>query len=139
MTIKQVVKHVILFAIGALIYGAIEIIASGKTHWSMLILGGVCFLIIGGLNEHIPWKWSITTQALAGAVVITAAELVTGCIVNLLLGWDVWSYSEKPYNLLGQICAENCFYWLLLSSVAIIIDDYIRFRLFGEEKPRYRL
>ena len=105
----------------------------------MFMLGGVCFLLIGGINEFLPWRWSITTQSFIGAVLITAAELIAGCILNLWLGLDIWSYSEKPYNLLGQICAENCFYWLILSPVGIVLDDFIRYKLFGERRPKYYL
>ncbi len=139
MTIKQVVKYVILFAIGALIYGGIEILASGNTHWSMLILGGVCFLLIGVLNEKNPYDLSITTQMLTGSVIITLLEFLTGCIVNIWLGWNIWDYSNDPYNLLGQICAKNSFYWFLLSAAAIIIDDKIRQHLFGEKEQKYHL
>ena len=139
MTIKQAVKHLILFAVGALIYGIIEILASGNTHWSMLILGGICFLLIGVLNEKSPYDLSITTQMLIGAVIITLLEFLVGCIVNIWLGWNVWDYSNDPYNLFGQICAKNSFYWFLLSAAAIFIDDKIRQYLFGEKEQKYHL
>ena len=132
-------KGLVLWLAGGTIYAIIETLARGYTHWTMFILGGVCFLLIGGINEFLPWEWSITTQAFIGAVLITTAELIAGCILNLWLGLDIWDYSAKPYNLLGQICAENCFYWLILSPVGIVIDDFIRYRLFKEEKPHYRL
>lgn len=137
--IKNIFKHLCLFVIGGLIYGIVEILARGYTHWSMVILGGACFVILGMLNEVLSWDLAITTQMLIGSIVITIAELLVGCLLNLWLGWNVWDYSDKPYNLLGQICAENSFYWLLLSGVGIVIDDYIRYRCFKEEKPMYRL
>ena len=134
-----IIKHSILALCGAFLYGLIEIAVRGYTHWTMLILGGFCFLVLGWLNEYIPWEWAITTQALAGSAAITIAELLTGIVVNLQLAWDIWDYSDKPYNYLGQICAENTFYWFLLSFVGIILDDYLRYRFFDEEKPHYRL
>lgn len=139
MTIHKQLKILFLLITGGVLYSCIELAARGYTHWTMFFLGGVCFVLLGLLNEFIPWEWAITTQALVGAVMITIAEFLSGCVLNLWLGWDVWSYSEKPYNLLGQICAENCFYWFLLSFVGIILDDFLRYWLFKEEKPYYRL
>ena len=43
-----------------------------------------------------------------------------------------------PFNLLGQICLPFAVAWLALAAVAIVLDDYLRYWLFGEEKPRYR-
>lgn len=137
MMIKKIAKHAILFAIGGLIYIGIETFSRGYTHFSMFILGGICFLLIGLLNEKISPKLSITTQMLIGSAIITLLEFVTGCIVNILLGWNVWDYSSESYNFLGQICAKNSFYWFLLSAAAIIIDDYARYYLFGEKRPKY--
>ena len=132
-------KQFALSGIGGALYCIIETAARGYTHWTMFILGGVCFFIVGLLNEVLPWDWAITTQALAGAAVITLAEFVSGCVLNLWLNMNIWDYSEKPYNLLGQICLENCVYWLLLSAVAIVLDDWLRCALFDEEQPRYHL
>ena len=140
MTIhKNFAKYLILFLFGAHLYACIEVIARGYTHPTMFIIGGICFLLLGLINEFFPWEWAITTQALIGSVIITVIELISGCIFNLWLDWDVWSYSEKPYNLMGQICAENCFYWFLLSFAGIFIDDWLRYLYFDEEKPHYRL
>lgn len=76
-------------------------------------------------------------QCLLGSIIITVLEFITGVITNLILGWNVWDYSAKPFNLLGQICLENSFYWVLLSGVAIVVDDYIRYLIFNEDKPHY--
>ncbi len=136
---KNIIKHFVLFLFGAQLYACIELIASGSTHWSMYLLGGVCFVLLGLINELIPWDWSLTTQALLGALIITTAEFISGCILNLWLSWAIWDYSDKPYNLLGQISAENSFYWFLLSFIGIFLDDWLRHLFFNEEKPRYRL
>lgn len=52
--------------------------------------------------------------ALAGAALVTAAEFAVGCVVNLLLGWNVWDYSGWRVQLLGQICLVFCLLWYLL-------------------------
>ena len=74
-----------------------------------------------------------------GAMGITALEFVTGCVVNLWLGWGVWDYSGLPGNIMGQICLQYTVLWVLVSLAGIILDDWIRYRAFGEERPRYNV
>ncbi len=132
-------KHVILFTIGGSIYYGIECIYRGYSHWTMAILGGICFVLIGGINEYISWDTPLWKQGLIGSAIVTSLEFVTGCIVNLWLGWNVWDYSDTPFNILGQICIPFSIIWFFISLLAIIVDDYIRYWIFGEEKPKYKL
>ena len=132
-------KHVILFTIGGSIYYCIECIYRGYSHWTMAILGGICFVLIGGINEYISWDTPLRKQGLIGSAIVTSLEFVTGCIVNLWLGWNVWDYSDTPFNILGQICIPFSIIWFFISLLAIIVDDYIRYWIFGEEKPKYKL
>ena len=76
-------------------------------------------------------------QMMIGAVIITAVEFLSGCIINLWLGWNVWDYSGMPFNILGQICIQFTFLWFFISAVGIVLDDYLRHWWFGEEKPHY--
>ena len=57
---------------------------------------------------------SILFQAALGASFITGAEFLTGAVVNLWLGWNVWDYAGETGNLLGQICPLFSFYWFCL-------------------------
>ena len=41
-----------IFFIGGILYALIEIIFRGYTHWSMVITGGLCFLIFYILNVN---------------------------------------------------------------------------------------
>ena len=34
-------------------------------------------------------------------LLITGLEFVTGCVVNLGFGWNVWNYTNQPLNLMG--------------------------------------
>jgi len=104
----------------------------------MFILGGVCFVIIGLINELFPWDLGLLWQSIIGAFVVTICEFVTGLIVNVWLRLGVWDYSGLPFNIMGQICLPFFFAWIALSIVAIILDDYIRYWFFGEEKPHYK-
>ena len=132
-------KWGILALIGGVIYAALEMICRGYTHWTMVILGGVCFVAVGLINEVIPWDMPLAVQMLCGSVIITALEFACGCIVNVWLGWDVWDYSAEWGNLLGQICPKFSVIWYFVSLIAILLDDYLRYWLFDEKKPHYRL
>lgn len=132
-------KYLILFSLGGIFYLIIELLWRGYSHWSMFILGGVCFVLIGLVNEFFTYEIPLFIQMLTGTFIITSLEFITGCIVNLKLGLNVWSYYDMPYNIMGQICLPYMFLWFLLSPVCIIVDDYLRYMFFGEEKPHYKL
>ena len=133
----RVLRLLVLWSIGGLIYVMIELAFRGHSHWTMFIVGGLCFLLIGAINEVIPWEMPIWQQAIIGAAIVTAVEFVSGCIINLWLGWNVWDYSGVPGNVLGQICLPFCAAWILLAVVGIVLDDYLRFWFFDEEEPHY--
>lgn len=136
---RRAIKPLILFAIGGFTYYMIEILWRGYSHWTMFLLGGICFLYAGIQNEYVAWEYPLWKQILRVDIFILIAEFLTGCIVNLGLEWHVWDYSNMPLNLFGQICLPFAVLWVPISAVAIIFDDYLRFWLFGEEKPRYKL
>lgn len=135
----RAVKALVLLCIGGLLYIGCELVFRGYSHWSMFLVGGLCFLCIGAINELIPWEMPLWQQAVIGAVIVTAIEFIAGCILNIRLGWAIWDYSDMPFNVLGQICLPFTAIWLLLAIAAIILDDYLRYWLFGEEKPYYKL
>ena len=141
---KKVIKPAALFCVGGSIYITIEILwrafrGSDPTHWTMFILGGLCFLLIGAINEYLPWEMPFWLQSSIGTAVVLALEFVFGCVLNLWLGLNVWDYSDAPLNILGQVCLPFTFAWFFLAAVGIVLDDYLRYWLFGEEKPRYRM
>ena len=135
----QAAKAVALFCIGAVVYALIEILWRGYTHWTMAVLGGLLFLLIGGINNWLPWDMPLCLQAIIGSLMVTGAEFIAGLILNIWLGLGIWDYSQMPFNILGQICPQFVAAWAGLSVVAILLDDYVRYIVFGEEKPHYRL
>ena len=137
--LKIITKYLLLGIIGSIIYMSLEILWRGYTHWTMGILGGICFICLGLINEILSWETPLVLQMLIGSTIITILEFITGCIVNLWLGWNVWDYSELPLNLLGQICLPFSILWYFISAIGIVIDDYIRYIYFDEERPRYKL
>ena len=137
--IKTILKLIILFIIGGTIYVSLELLFRGRSHISMFILGGLCFVTVGGINNYISWEMPLILQMLIGAVIITTLEFITGYIVNIKLGLNVWDYSNQPFNIMGQICLSFSFLWMLISLIAIVLDDYLRYWIFKEKKPKYRL
>ena len=133
----KIIRTLVLGIVGGFIYYIIELLWRGYSHPSMYILGGLCFVLLGGINEFFPWELGLVWQALIGAAVVTLAELLCGCVVNLWLGLGVWDYSNQPMNLLGQVCLLYSLLWVPLSVVGITLDDRLRYVLYGEEKPRY--
>ncbi len=132
-------KHLTLLATGGLLYVALELIWRGHSHWTMFVLGGICFVGLGLINEVLSWDTPLWLQVLIGAAIVTALEFLTGCVVNLWLGWAVWDYNGLPGNILGQICPQFCALWLPVSLVGIVLDDWLRYWWWGEERPRYKL
>lgn len=144
MILKSLIKYVTLFITGMLIYFEFELnwryfAGTLPVHWTMPVLGGVLFVIIGGINNWFTWKMSLLKQGIIGAVAVTLFEFTVGCIVNLWLGLNVWDYSHLPFNVLGQICLPFSLLWIAVAILAVIIDDYIRYWFFDEEKPHYKI
>lgn len=135
---KLLNKYFILLGIGGLIYVGLELIWRGYSHWSMFIVGGVCFIFLGLINEIIPWNMPLYQQVLIGVLIITFLEFIAGFIVNIWLGWQVWDYSHLTGNIMGQICPLFCCLWVPVSLIGIVLDDWLRYWLFGEKRPCYK-
>ena len=125
-------KNLLIFSIFGLTYGLIEILWRGYTHPSMVIVGGICGLLIGLLNEKNK-KMNLLLQMVEGMVIVTVLEFVSGIILNLCLGLNVWDYSNMRFNLLGQVCPQFCIAWFFLSYFVIRIDDFLRKAIINKE------
>ena len=133
------VKYAFIFAVMGTLYFGIELVWRGYSHISMFILAGCCGVMCGMLNELFPWELGLIWQSLIGGALVTCLEFITGVIVNIWLKLGVWDYSGLPLNILGQVCLPFCFAWIGLSVAAIVLDDYLRYWFFGEEKPHYKI
>ena len=130
------IKFPVLFLFGAYIYGALEVIVKrGDTHISMFLLGGLCFLLLGAMSPKI----SLLPRMAAGALIITGLELAVGIIVNYWFKLNVWDYSYMPFNFMGQICLLFTIFWFFLSLAGILLDGWLKWRLFGIKIPEYRI
>lgn len=126
----KVAEYSVIYALGSLGYCIIEILWRGYSHWSMTVTGGVCFMMIYYVNDFLSRK-NVWIKSLISAVAITLMELAVGCVINLVLGWSVWDYSDRPISLLGQICLEYFILWYLLCIPATLISEQIKTNIFG--------
>lgn len=138
-TLKKALMLAILFICGGLLYAVIELLFRGFTHYSMIIVGGICFLLIDGINEVLPEDTAITSQMIFSAIIITLIEFIAGVILNLWLKLNIWDYSHLPYNLLGQICLIFTVAWFFLSAAGILLGDLLRHYLFKKPRKRYKI
>lgn len=135
---RRVLNHILRWCAGGLLYGLLEILWRGYTHWSMIALAAVLCIPLDLANNHIPWGMPLALQALIGGLTVTAAELAAGLVLNVWLGLGIWDYSGLWGNLWGQICPEYTALWCLLAGVMIVVFDWMDY-LCGGERPRYRL
>jgi hypothetical protein len=119
-------RKTILFYVAGCIYVCMELLWRGRSHGSMFVAGGLCFLLLGQLNEVEP-KLPLLLRAVAGALIITMVELGMGLLVNR--GYAVWDYRGQPGNLWGQVCPAFMGIWLVLAPVAWTLYEKLKLRL----------
>ena len=120
-------EYGIMFLLFCFIYSLLEIAARGYTHWTMTLLGGIVGMLLYRLHGTAP-RHTLLLQALSGAFIITALEMVVGVLDNLVLQWHVWSYREMPWNVYGQICLPFSVLWFLVCIPALGICEVVRKR-----------
>ncbi len=122
---NNIKKDLTLLVAGGISYAGVELLWRHRTHWSMVLTGGVCFLSLYKLYKKYP-NLSVPEKCVIGSGVITGIEFMVGCFVNLKMGWRVWDYSSMPMNLLGQVCLLYSVLWgalcIPLSMVCKKID-----------------
>ncbi|MGN0550671.1 MAG: hypothetical protein ACI4I4_02380 [Acutalibacteraceae bacterium] len=117
---KRLRENSFLFSVGGISYGLIELLWRRYTHWTMIITGGLCFLMLYRIFTKAK-RLSLIKKCLIGSGVITVTEFIAGVIVNLLFKMKVWDYSNMPFNLLGQICPLYSLLWALLCIPIVFI------------------
>ena len=104
-----------LFLLGGTGYVLIELLYRGRSHYSMFLAGGVCFLLLGKLEEVEP-RLPDWARPLVGAGIITMVELAAGLLFNR--DYSVWDYRNVPGNFCGQICPRFTLLWIPLAWTA---------------------
>lgn len=113
-------KLCFLFYLGGMCYGGLELLWRGFTHWSMFVLGGICFVLVGNLKRLRPGK-RLPARLTEAALLITLLELGCGLLVNR--SYRVWDYRNMPLNVFGQICLPFTLLWIPVSFVAMVLYD----------------
>ena len=111
-------KNCVLFYTGGATYLSLELLYRGRSHGSMFLAGGICFLLIGQLNRvqpRLPLFW----RAVVGSLIVTMVELAAGMTVNRQ--YQVWDYRDQPGNFMGQICPVFTALWIPLALVAAVL------------------
>ena len=98
------------FTAGFAGYPLLELAWRGRTHWSMALAGGLAGLFL----YPICTKRGGRMICCKAALVITGIELIFGIVFNIILRKNVWDYSQKRWNLWGQICLPYSILWFLL-------------------------
>lgn len=115
----------LIFLIGGIGYGLLEILFRGYTHWTMLLTGGLCFLLFYIINFILKTD-SLIVRCLIATAIITTLEFIVGYIVNIILKLNVWDYSNRVLNLFGQICLLYSGIWFSMGVPMTIISNYIK-------------
>ena len=124
--ILAVIYQTFLFLVGGFGYVGLELLWRGRSHISMFLAGGLCFLLLGQLDRT---RLSFSAKCLLGAVVITAVELLAGLLTNR--DHQVWDYRQMPFNFLGQVCLSYSLLWIPVSFGAMLLH-----RLFAHKIRR---
>ena len=111
-------RKCILFYLGGSAYFILELLWRGRSHGSMFLLGGACFLLIGAMSKKLH-RLTLSMQLILSAGLVTGLELLTGLLVNR--SFQVWDYRKMPCNYRGQICLSYSMLWIPVSLLAILL------------------
>ena len=119
-------KQAMLFYLGGCAYMGLELLYRGRSHGSMFIAGGTCFLLIGKLGSVLH-QIPMLLRAVASAGIVTLVELCIGLLVNR--NYEVWDYRDRAGNFLGQICPVFTLLWIPVSLLALYLHTFLRSRM----------
>lgn len=120
---RKPLTYLLQFTLGGLAYGGLEVAYRGYTHRSMILVGGLCFVMLCMLARS---GIGLFAGALTGGLGVTAIEFCAGAVFNMWLGLGVWDYSNLPFNLFGQVCLNFTLLWCVLSGIVIFSARVIR-------------
>ena len=118
--------RMIVFTVGGVGYPIIEYLWRGYSHWTMELVGGICFLAIFETEKRLK-NSPLLLKCLLSASIITTVELISGILFNVIMNMDIWNYSDMPCNFIGQICLPYTFLWFLLSFPLLYLCRFIQF------------
>jgi len=97
----------------------------GYTSFWMFLVGGLFGVLIGQLNERPSfYTKKIIYQCIIGTLIVLSFELVSGILFNIILDLNLWTYSDTPFNILGQICLLFGIAWFLLMPFGSLCSNW---------------
>lgn len=121
---SEIRTHILIFSVGCVFYYLAEMLYRMHSHFTMAILGGICAIVIYRINKAL-YNESVITKAFLCAVAITILEFITGVILNIILDMKIWDYTDRMFNILGQICPLFSLFWFLISIPALYFCSYV--------------
>lgn len=94
-----------------------------------VLTGRILLSSDGNFGRTVLWQITFVVLLFFATLSITFLEFITGCVVNLGLGWDVWNYADQPLNLMGQVCLGFTSLWFLLSIPVSELAFWMRKKL----------
>ena len=116
--------YILIFSFGCVFYYLTEMLYRTHSHFTMAILGGICAVVIYRINKAL-YNESVIIKAFLCAVAITILEFISGIFINLIFEMKVWDYSDRMFNILGQICPLFSLFWFLISIPALYFCSYV--------------
>lgn len=113
-------RNLMLFTFGGAAYVGLELAWRARSHWTMFLLGGGCFLAIGQLGRVEP-KLPLWARSVIGSGICTMGELLTGMAFND--DYRIWDYRKAPMNYHGQICLPFTLLWIPVSALAAVLFE----------------
>lgn len=134
---KRLSQYLFLAGLGGSIYYGFEMAFRSYSHWSMFVLGGISMVFFWVQGSGTGRNDPLWIQVLRCVIFVVACEFVTGIIVNKILGWAVWDYSDQPFHIMGQVCLPFAIIFSGLCALGIFMSGYLIHWLYGEPKPQY--
>lgn len=141
--IKHVFRKFLLFLLCGLIYCGIEYIYRQWSHITMFVLSGLLGVFcIDTPNNIFGYDFDYSLQVLISTLLCTIGEGITGLIVNVKMGLNVWNYSNLPFTFFYGQC--NLFFvlaWALVIGVfGIFFCDFFWYYICKDNvQPYYKL
>lgn len=98
---------------------------------------GICMMFFSYQGQQVHWQDDFLLQVFRCSIFVTAAEFITGIIVNKWFALHVWDYSCMPFQLFGQICLPYTMLFTCLCAAGIYLSANILYLLYDEEKPQF--
>ena len=122
------------------LYYTFEILFRGFSHWSMYVLGGICFVFFYIQGESMGWQEPVWKQTLRCTVFVTAGNSLQESSNKWLHYKGVWDYSQMPLQqVFGQICVP---FMIIFSGLSVLLNFFsvaILHFIFTKKLPSYHI